>query len=472
MKKGALVGLFFLAWQPQSFAMNLQDYLKAVETRNKSLQAFDASTAAAESRKEAGDIELVPMLSADAQWISDKAPLSQFALIGATESKSAQYSLGLAKKFSSGTSVALSAMAAEFDNVGAPGVYQKFGVGSLGVELSQSLWRDFFGNATRLRRQREDAATSAETGSFDLQKKAVLVGAEAAYWDYVYASENLKVGKASLERAKRIESWTRRRVNDGISDRADLLQAQALVSTRQLLLISTEDELAAAKRKVRDYLELADSEEFPEITGDINQSRALSSMITGKKGKVVAIEAYLASLQAKARSLAAREVEDAYRPDLILGGSYKTNSLEGDMNTAVGQWTDMDRPTAKVGLSFRYLFDTDVKSSAQEAARAEALAARLQSERKMLESDSAWTELNRRYIELNKRIEAAAETSRLQTAAAKAQTDLFNKGRSITMNVINAEEDAGVAELNLIRLKSEQRKMEAQGRLFVAIEEQ
>lgn len=477
MKKGAVVGLFLLAWQPHSFAMTLQEYLKEVEKSNKSAQSLQVATETAELGKVAGDIELVPVLTAEAGYINDKSPLSQFALLGATESKTTSYSLGLGKKFSTGTKASVSASTYEVENAGISGPqagqFQKFGVGSLGVGLSQSLWKDFFGHATRLRWERQDAATAAATGQFDLQKKILLVGAESAFWDYLYAVENLKIGQASFERAKRIENWTRRRVNDGISDRADLYSAQALVAGRQLQLVSIEDDMASAKRKVRDYLEYADDKTLPELMGNISQRRSLSSMVDGNGGgnRVVALDAYLSSLDAKAQSLEAREAEDQLRPDLVLSGSYNTNSVEPDMNEATQNWTDTGRPTTKVGLKLTYPFDIGAKNAAREAARKKALAAKLQSERKLFESDSSWIELNRRYSEMSKRIESAEEVSRLQSSAAKAQTDLFNKGRSITANVINAEEDAGVAELNLARLKSEQRKMEAQGRLFVVIEE-
>jgi len=474
MKKRAVVGLIVLAWQAPSFAMNLQEFLKAVESKNKSVQALQVSSEAVQYRKEAGDIELVPQLTAEAGYISDKSRLGQFATLGATESKNTSYSLGLGKKFSTGTAVNLTATTYEIENSGitTPGFtqYSKFGVGSLGIALSQSLWKDFFGHATRLRWEREDAATAAQTGQFDLQKKRLLVQAESAYWDYLYSVENVKIGKASLERAKRIESWTRRRVEDGISDRADYLSAQALVAARQLQLISAEDDLAAAKRKLRDFLEYSEDQPLPEMTGDISERRSLASMVDGKGGKVVALDAYLSSLQARAQSLVAREVEDQLRPDLVLSGSFNTNSFEQDMPTATQEWTDTDRPTTKVGLKFVYPFDLSPKTSAREAARKEALSAKLQSERKMLDSESSWLELNRRYSEMSKRVETAEQMSKLQTAAAKAQADLFNKGRSITANVITAEEDAGTAELNLVKLKSEQRKMEAQGRLFVVVE--
>lgn len=473
-----VLGIVILTWQTSAFAMTLQDYLKTVTSKHKSIQAFDVAKEVAEDKREASDIQLVPVLTAGVGYLNDKNPLGQFAQLGGTQTVAKDLKLGLAKKFSSGTGVSLSATASEVQNEGNILIpsFQKFSYGTLGVGVSQSLWKDAFGEATRLRWQRENAATAAEVGKYDLQTKGLLVEAEAVYWDYLFQNENLKIGRSSLERAKRIEAWTRRRVNDGISDRADLLSAQALVAARQLQLVSAEDDLASAKRRIRDFLELSEAEALPEISGDISGARSLNSMIEGtivKGGKVMALEAYLYTLNSKALSFASREVEDAYRPDLVLGASYNTNNFQPNQSLvdATSKWTDTNLPTWKIGLNLTYLFDTEVKSSAKSAARKEALAAKLQSERKLLDSDSLWIELNRRYSEMNKRIQTAAEISRLQTAAANAQTDLFNKGRSITANVIKAEEDAADAALTLTKLKSEQRKMEAQGRLFVVVEE-
>lgn len=474
MKIGTMIGLTLGALPAFSSTMGLQDYLKAVEENHKTVQVLEVAKESASLVRESGDIELVPVLTAEAGYINDKSPLGQFAAFGATETKTNSYSLGLSKKFATGTGVSLSASTYEIENSALPAQaarFQKFGVGTLGVGISQSLWKDFFGNATSLRRERQGAAEEVATGTYDLQKRQLLIGAEAAYWSYIFAVENLKIGRASLERSKRIASWTQRRVNDGISDRADLLQIQALVAARQLQLISAEDELAAAKRELRDFLELSGDQELPEMTGDISQSRPLNSYLKERSGKVVALDAYLSSLDAKAKLLESKEAEDKLRPDLILSGSYNTNAFEESMSEATQKWTDTDRPTSKIGLKFIYPFDLAPKSAAGQAARKGALVAQLQSERKMLESESAWIELNRRYSEMSKRIEAASEISRLQMAAAKAQADLFNKGRAVTANVITAEEDAGNAELNLTKLKSEQRKMEAQGRLFVVVED-
>lgn len=471
MKKTLLLSA--LLFVNSASALTLTEYLAQVEQKNKSFQALNIYEQNIQLEFLAYDIDLIPKFTLKGNYLSDKSPANQFILMGASEVKITEYSAALGKRFTSGTSVELSANVTETDAPGVnfPGVTMPISTGSLGIAFTQSMWRDFFGASTRMRYERQEYMSQLKRSDYDLRKKMALNQAEAAFWDYIYAQENVKISRNSLDRGKRIENWTRRRVNDGISDRADLYQSQALVAARQMILVTAEDELESAKRIIRDSLELSEAEPLPELVGDITKARPLTIDIAGKKGKIVQVEAYMASLNAKAIAVNARETEDAYRPDLVLSGAYNTNSKEDNIPRAAQKWGETSKPTARVGLTFTYLFDTDVKRGAQDAARGTALAAKLESERKMLESDSAWIELNRRYAEMSKRVEAAAQLSQLQNQYAKAQSDLFNKGRSITNTVVQAEEDAATAERDLTKLRAEQRKMETQGRLFVVIEE-
>ena len=468
MKNQIVLALLVVSTAGTAQAMNLEQYLEQVKAKHKSLQALEYSKEAVELNRLSGDVELAPRLTLAGGYLSDKKLPNQYS---ATEIKANQYSAELAKRFSTGTSVALSAEAVQYEimNSQLNTVPGKFATGSLGVSVEQSLWKNGFGGATRLRWEREESVAKAQSGAFDLQQRALLVQAEASFWDYLTLQEEIKIKKASLDRAKRIETWVKRRFADGIADKADLLNAQALVAARELQLVDSEDQFQAAIRGIRDVLELDPTEAVPTLEGNITNSRPISSMIQGQ-GKVVKIDAYLSSLESKAKSSVAREVEDGYSADLVLSGSYKTNSYEENLNKATAEWDDGKRPTSQVGLRWVYLFDVEAKKGAVGGARKEALAAKLTSERKMLESDSAWIEINRRYIELGKRVDAARKISQLQMARAVEETNKFNKGRSITSNVITAEEDAAEAELNLTKLLAEQRKLEAQGRLFMAVE--
>lgn len=452
-------------------AMSLDEYLRQVQSRNHAFRSYEVSKEAADAKKVAGDIELTPMLTAEASYLVDKSPTNTFVqLLSAKESKISAYSLGVAKKFSTGTAVSVTAKASDFENPGSSSPSTRaFATGSLGVALQQSLLKDGFGSGTSLRQDRESSVALAEKQSFNLQQRVILTQAEIAYWDLLYGKETLKTAEAALVRAQRIEGWIRNRVSDGISDRADLLSVQALVAGRELAVLNAKDDLIAKEKKLRDTLELSSEEATPQLTGDLNQKRALTDIVGGK-GKVISMESQLSALNARARKIGSEEVENAFRPDLLLKASYATNSSETDLSSATANWGDTGKPTTAVALSFSYLFDTEVKASQKNAARKEALAAELQARRKQIESDMQWSELNRRYMELTKKIDAATRIANIQMDRAKAEADKFNKGRSVTSNVINSEQDAADATQSLTMMKIEQRKLEAQGRLFIAEE--
>ena len=152
MKKRAIVVSVFF-WQSSVFAMSLQDYLKTVESKNKAAQSYEVSKEAIESRRIAEDIDLAPALTAGYNYELDKSPLGQFVVLGATETETTTYSLGLSKKFSTGTTLGLAAATTEIENQGltAPqfAQFSKAGTGSLGVSLQQSLWKDVLGGLGR-----------------------------------------------------------------------------------------------------------------------------------------------------------------------------------------------------------------------------------------------------------------------------------------------------------------------------------
>lgn len=453
-------------------AMTLEQYLAEVQKRNKDFQAYSTSKEAAEDRRQAGDIGLSPVLTMAGGYLSDEA---QPQTIG-TKIVSRQYSLGVAKEFSTGTKASVTGNVQQTKIRDVPPAFASlsdYSASSLGLSLSQSLWKNFFGNGTRLRQQRQAAAASLEKESLNLQQRQILIDAEMAYWDYLYQQEELKSRTESLERAKKIETWLKRRYADGINDKADYLNGQALTASRQLLLDSTRDQAIAAEKNIRLFLEMDDQEKIPSLESDFKQPRDIRALIGGDSGRVLRLDAYLAALDAKTRNLGAKEAADQLKPDLVLQGSYNTNSnIQSSPDVALNKIVNLDIPTAKLGLNFTYIFDTDAKLSQESLYRKEALAAQLKSERKMLESETAWAELLRRYGEMLKQIDTAERISQIQINRAKEQALKLARGRAVTSDVVNSEEDASTSILTLNRLRSEARKMEAQSRLFIRLNEQ
>ncbi|HEY8269846.1 MAG TPA: TolC family protein [Pseudobdellovibrionaceae bacterium] len=458
-------------------AMTLEEFLSEVRKRNKDFQALGTSQEVAEDRREAGDIGLSPVLTIAGGYLSDE---KQPQTIG-TKVVSHQYSVGIAKEFSSGTQVSLSGNVQQIQisdiPQGSPSYLSNYALGSLGISLSQSLWKNAFGAGTRLRQKRQASAAELEKQTYNLQQRQILIDAETAYWNYLYQQDELQMRRESLERAKRIETWLRRRYRDGINDKADYLNAQALTASRDLLLTTARDHALAAEQSIRVLLELDPKEKPPVLDSDFKKPRDLRVLVGAdlkgvSSGRVVRLDAYLASLEARTKSIGAQEVADALKPDLVLQAAYNTNSnIQNTTTQALNKINDLDIPTTQVGLKFTYVFDTDAKISQGDVSRKEALAAQLKSERKMIESESSWSELQRRYGEMLKQIEMADRISQVQSARAREQAIKLSRGRAVTSDVIISEEDASTSLLTLNRLHVEARKMEAQSRLFVRLSE-
>lgn len=461
-------------------SLSLKDFLDLVMNKNKKYQSSVESQDSALEKYVQNDLELSPVLMLRASQFDDQSLQQTTPTYTVNRFKQKQYSLGLAKKFSTGTSVSVEGVVSDVNinavNSGFPfSADQGFGSGSL--SLSQSLWKNAFGSATRLRWKREEALAKLESESFNLQARQTLIEAESAFWELLYLQREVELRKNSLDRANRIQIWVRNRLSNGIGDKADLLNAQGLVVGRELQLLQSQDQLIAAEKKISEMLQLEKSEKIPSFRGDLNVERSLFANIKSLNGdavdqnsdnRIVRLDAYLKMQEAKARAAGAQEAEDATRPDLVLEGQYKTNAYGDSASAVSSQLGKSDRPTSAVALKLTWLLDGDVKEATRRSARKAALAAKLHSEQAILESETSWSEMQRRHGELSKMIEASDRISRLQTERAAVERDKLSKGRSVTSQVITAEQEAAEAELNLNKLRTEQRKIEAQSRLFLS----
>lgn len=332
-------------------AMSIDEYLSEVQKQNKLIESYRVSTEASAERKEAGDVALAPVLTAGYTLTTDKSQPSSVA----DQRDSEVASLGVAKKFSTGTSVSLLAQTNKFTYTAPVTAGNNgFSTGNLGVTLTQSLWKDFFGSATRLRRQRESAVNKTETLNLDLQRRNLLIQAESDFWDYMVALEDLKFKQANLERAKKLQNWTANRVNNGISDQADLLQVRALTSLRELELSNAQDELKAREVKIRENLALDANAPTPALSADMSDQRPYLQTLASRKN-FVRIDSYISTLDARIRKTSAEEVQDSLRPDLLLSGQYKTSSYDLIHSEMQKNIAKTDRPVTSVGLTLSWI---------------------------------------------------------------------------------------------------------------------
>ncbi len=457
----------------QASSLTLEEFLQKAEDKNKIFQSLEKAKASSAYKREKGDLELAAQLTAKVGMRDDKAITQSPSLFG-TRTQSTEYSLGFDKRFSTGTaasvSYALSSIDIEFPSPTAP--VSRY-MGSWNFAVSQSLWKNSFGQSVDLRRQRESYVEKLEIQSIEVQRRQSLVEVESLFWDVLYAQQELSVRQESLARAKKIESWVQRRLENGIGDKSDLLQAQALVQQRELQLAIAQDEMIAVEKKVRDQLELSTDEKIPSFVGNVNDRREFQKMVAklSEQGSIVRMDSYLSFLEMRTKKLVQQEVEEGLKPDLLLEGSYKTSGTDTSYSSAASRATDQDHAVLAAAVKFVWLWDDGSKSAAQKTAVTDYESSKLKAERKLLEGKTAWAELVRRHEEMSRKVKLAVKLSQIQTEKVKTESDKLSKGRTITSQVITAEQDASEAELNAIKLKVEQRKMESQARLFVQSEE-
>jgi len=461
------VGILLVVVGLQVKALTIDEFLKQVAIKNKKISSFDISVEASNDRMTAGDLGLSPVLNAAYSKASDKSLPSSIAdkrdLTTAT--------LGLSKKFSTGTFLGIEAdtYKNEFDKPVTPG-FNGYSTGRLGLSLTQSLWKDSFGSATRLRHARETTANKIEKLNYELQKRAALIQAEADYWDYLVAQEDVKLKQSNLDRAKKLESWTKNRVYNGISDQADLLQIQALVGTRELQLATSMDDVATRAMNIREDLDLKSGDPIPEFTSSLVENRPYVEEAM-KKANMIKIENYLVLLEAELKQKVAEEVTDSLRPDLSFIGKYSTSSYDVDYQTMQNNITKTDRPVTFVGLSFSWMFGSDAVAAQSSAARKDALASKYRADQAKITGENAWQDYLRKYQLSKQNVLTLEKVAKLQSDRSKQQQIKFSKGRTITSDVVNAETDSAEAEVTFLKAKSGLRKLETTTLLFTNLTE-
>ncbi|MCB0370385.1 MAG: hypothetical protein KDD45_13420, partial [Bdellovibrionales bacterium] len=230
------------------------------------------------------------------------------------------------------------------------------------------------------------------------------------------------------------------------------------------------DEQKANERKIRDFLELKLEEKTPEFVGDLDKQRSMNYYIPESKS-IDHLSVVTSILESDLKKVVANIIRENQKSDLLLSLAYNTNAY--DMNKSAadlsGDLTKTETPTTQVGLTWTYIWGTDAKRAITLQAEKEEQLAQLKLQRAKIESESLWEELNRRYNELSNKILAMTKVTKFQRERAEAEQDKLSKGRSITSQVITSEQEASDTELNLIKLKSEQRKLECQGLLFTEV---
>jgi outer membrane protein TolC len=449
-----------------SSRLTLSEYLKKAQETNQRYLSVDRGLQAAKRKLTASGLDYEPVLSLQYLKSSDESLPNQLG----SKTDLTQQTVSLSKKFQTGTSLTLTGALNAFEYEGATpvavaGGLDKYTSGNLAISLRQSLWKDFFGRNSQRSLNRESKTYELEYRAADFERRRVNLQFESSFWDYLLAQEDLKLKKENLERASKLEKWTSARVGNGISDQSDLMNSKALISLRTLQYQTAQDELQAQEATLRDTLEMQDSDPLPVLVGDLEKSSSHIEVLA-QRTEVLPISSILAQLEAQVKTLVAQEKAESMKPDLSVFGTYASNSFNRESSAALSEIDDGKLAKSVIGVSFSMLLGTGAKGSFLDAAQLEAKASEVKAQKELSSGITNWKEFLRRYQVVKQNVIVLQDIAKYQEARARAERDKFSKGRTVTANVVTAETDAAEASVNLLRARSNLRKLEASSVLY------
>ena len=122
---------------------------------------------------------------------------------------------------------------------------------SIGLSISQPLLKDFWIDQGRLNIQVNKQNLKVSAFGVDFVVMTTISQVEQAYYELIFARENVRVGEKLLEVRQRFFAETKRKVEVGSSAQLDLQLAQSQVATVQAALIQARNQVMLAENALK-----------------------------------------------------------------------------------------------------------------------------------------------------------------------------------------------------------------------------
>jgi len=289
-----------------------------------------------------------------------------------------------------------------------------------------------------------------------LQANQVITNVHNAYWNLVFAIENLEVQRRSLRLARDLEELNKARVRAGVAAPVEVTQAEAQAAAQLQNVILAEKAVKDAEDQLKLIINIPDGERIwarsiipadgPPF--DVVQVEAEASIQEALEKRP---EYAAAKLTLQNNDLNLRVARNQLLPSLQLQGSLGLNGLKDNVGSTYSQLTSGDFTSWSAALVLEYPLGN-------RSARSALVQARLSYD----QSTTSLLNLKRQIIsqvrEAVRRIEAdvrRVEATRAARALAEEQLRVERKrleaGVTTTFNVLSFQRDLAAAQASEIQ---------------------
>lgn len=447
--------------------LSLEEFLKQVQEKNQSVTASKLIAESADKRLDEGKLIFRPSLFAQAQTASDKKPTTNVNAQG-DRTDNSFFTMGLIQQFNFGLQGKL---AYNFSHTkiynASPSVLplSDFHDGIASLELTQSLWRNFKGIESRSQETIVTAQAQANKHGENFKVKATLAQAESLYWSLSQLRKIVIVQNESLERAQKIRAWNQKRLSSGLAESSDFLQSDANFKAREYELKSSQQDVKNIQRAINS-LRGINSDIFNEELESVN-SRKIKSLVLPARAELR--DDTLAALEIQKILKASADLSiEKNKPALELYGTYALNARDREKNQAITNSFKNDHDTKAIGIRFIAPLDFGTTSDNRDGYKKEQLASEQNFQRKLFEQEQLWNDLSSKFEDAKIKLSLVEKIEEAQRIKASNERDRLSKGRTITFQVLNFEQDYAQSELAKIQSETNILNIYAQLKIFSA----
>ncbi len=463
--------------------LGLKDFLNQVNQDNTGVKSSSLSSKANELKANEAHLVTSPSLYANVETKRD-TKITPFSFLQYDALTTQVASLGVMQTFDLGMQAKLhyELLTVQYINPQTSQLGPGFGaifsnpyhVASPVLEITQSLWNNGFGRTTRASQEAIEARNLSASHQYQFATQSALVQAELAYWRLAAARQVIEVQNQAIDRARKIYEWNQNRVKLHLGDEADTLQAEALLQSRGLDVLSAQNEERAAARAFN----LARNQDSDSVGEKLHRLEMdeLDSVEVPKRSE------FREDLRAARESVRATEADsiiqtEKNKPTLEAYGSVSLNGqpqnpLTSPYNGSVSLSQTLalsfapNRPSYNVGVRFSMPLAFETVSQSQEAWRQEKMAAELNYERKLLEQEDTWKDSVQKLTESRQHLRLSQELEITQKKKLETEKERLKRGRTTTYQVLLFEQDYLFSQLGRIKDQIALLNILAQMKLF------
>jgi outer membrane protein len=401
------------------------------------LQKDDVSSAEGAREAAEGEFDIIAKGEGGAEDLQ-KTPLIPG---DSEEERTAQWALGLQKKYTTGTEVSLNWKNSRFASTPATTFVDPVYNSGLSLGVRQPLLQGFGTERQTAMMRASDKNLAAATFMVSAEAASLAAKVKGAYWNLVYAWQDKSVKELSLTLARKLLDETEEKIRVGMLASVEIYQPQSEIARREESLISADRAIGLHEDELKLLLNSGDwhipfiPTDLPPAAKVVPDLQAVEENALGSRPDLKAAE-----LAAQAAKIQEEVALDNTRPSLAMVGLVGQGGTDDGYGDSLTDAVDNPKTQWQAGLAFSMpLQNSGAQGLYRQAGAAHNKAKNSVQLLRLQVQQSVRTTVRDVQLAL-KAMEATKKTTLATSKRLEAEQAKFDVGRATTFDVLTAQE--------------------------------